>query len=498
MGQAERKQERLLEFFREISRIPRGSGNEEEIGKYLEKFADERGLWCRKDELHNVVIKKKGSKGAEHLPSVMLQGHTDMVCEKRREVEHDFATEGISLIEENGILRADGTTLGADNGVAVAVMLAVLDDDTLAHPPLECVFTSQEEIGLIGANGLDKSLIQARTMINLDSEEEGTATVSCAGGMHLELVRPAAWERRSGALLRIEIAGLKGGHSGMDIGQERQNANRLMARLIHPLLQETSKGEQAGPMPLGRLSDFRGGEKDNAIPRECEAGLLFPSAEAAEQAKEICETRIRSLREELEGEEPDFLGRVTLEGEGEWAVLLAEDARDFVWAVYLAPDGVQKRSQRLDGFVVASTNLAVARTEKERLRIVCSPRSSVDTLQEEIKQKLTMLGAVFGFAVEISGVYPGWAYREDSKIRQVFQESYRELFQKELKIEGIHAGLECGLFSQAIPGLDAIAVGPDIHNCHTPEESLSLDSFERFYRLIRDVLSRLAVSGRTR
>lgn len=490
MNRADGDKEKLLYFFREISKIPRGSGNEEQIGKYLEDFAQKRGLWCYRDELHNVVIKKGGSKGTEDLPPVMLQGHTDMVCEKRREVKHDFAREGISLVEEDGLLKADGTTLGADNGAAIAAMLAVLDDGALIHPPLECVFTAQEEVGLIGANGLDKSLIQARTMINMDSEEEGTATVSCAGGLHLELIRPANWERQTGTLLRLEISGLMGGHSGMDIGKERQNANRLMARLIHPFL-EAPEGTRREGKFQGRLANFQGGDKENAIPRECAAALIFAGPEEAEQAKEFCKTKIRMLQEELSGEEPGFTCQVTVEQEKEGPVLSAEDGRAFVEAVYLAPNGVQKRSLSLEGFVVASTNLAAARTEEESLRIIFSPRSSVDSIQEEIKEKLTVLGAVFGFAAEISGVYPGWAYREDSRIRRVFQESYQALFGKELKIEGIHAGLECGLFCQAIPELDCIAVGPDIRNCHTPEESLSLESFERFYRLIRDVLKRL-------
>ena len=222
------KPQKLFQFFEEISAIPRGSGNEKGISDYLVKFAGDRGLWVHQDDAYNVIIKKGGSKGAEDKPAVMLQGHIDMVCEKVAGVEHDFEKDGIDLIVKDGVLTADGTTLGADNGVAVALMLMVLDDEDIKHPPVECVFTTEEEVGLNGAKALDKSLISARTMINMDSEDEGIATVSCAGGLRVECVRPIRRETAEGTLIQIEISGLLGGHSGMDINKERQNANILM------------------------------------------------------------------------------------------------------------------------------------------------------------------------------------------------------------------------------------------------------------------------------
>ena len=410
------KPEKLFHFFEEISAIPRGSGNEKGISDYLVKFAHDRGLWVYQDDAYNVIIKKGGSKGAENRPAVMLQGHIDMVCEKVAGVEHDFEKEGLDLVVEDGVLTANGTTLGADNGVAVALMLMVLDDEAIVHPPVECVFTTEEEVGLNGARALDKSQISARTMINMDSEEEGMATISCAGGLRIECTRPVVREKAEGTLLTIEISGLKGGHSGTDIDKERQNAIRVMARMLYQLMKNTD----------GKLVAFSGGNKDNAIPREC-----------------------------------------------------------------MASNGVQSRNMKLDGFVVVSTNMGVVRAEDDRLVIVFSPRSSVASLQEEMKARLGLLAETFGFTATYSGEYPGWSYKEESPIREVFLESYRELFGEELKTEALHAGLECGLFSDAVPGLDAIAVGPTLNNVHTPEENLPLDSFERFYELLKDVLRRL-------
>lgn len=476
------KPEKLFHFFEEISAIPRGSGNEKGISDYLVKFANDRGLWVYQDEAHNVIIKKCGSKGAEDRPAVMLQGHLDMVCEKVAGVEHDFEKDGIDLVVKDGILKANGTTLGSDNGVAVALMMMVLDDEDLVHPPVECVFTTEEEVGLNGARALDKSQISARTMINMDSEEEGIATISCAGGLRIECAREIKREKAEGTLLTIDISGLKGGHSGTDIDKERQNAIRLMARVLYQVMKETD----------GKLVSFAGGNKDNAIPRECMASLIYADADQAKKAEEIACDLAETLAEEITPYEEAFACEITSEENREADAVSVEDAKAFITAMYLAPNGVQSRNMKLDGFVVVSTNMGVARAEEDRLVIVFSPRSSVASLQEEIKARLGLLADTFGFKAEYAGEYPGWSYREKSPVREVFCESYRELFGEELKTEALHAGLECGLFSDAIPGLDAIAVGPTLYNVHTPEEHLPLDSFERFYVLLKDVLKRLA------
>lgn len=476
------KPEKLFHFFEEISAIPRGSGNEKGISDYLVKFAKDRNLWVHQDEAYNVIIKKEGSEGAKDKEPVMLQGHIDMVCDKLAGVEHDFEKDGIDLVVKDGVLSANGTTLGADNGVAVALMMMVLDDDDIKHPPVECVFTTEEEVGLNGAQALDKSLITARTMINMDSEDEGVATISCAGGLRIQFTRPVKREAAEGSLLSIKIEGLLGGHSGMDISKERQNANLLMARMADHLMRNTD----------GRLVTFAGGTKDNAITRECEASFIYANKEEAEKAEKLSCALAEVMADEITPDEPDFACEISLEEGRIASAIPAEDAKAFIGAIRLAPNGVFSRNMKMDGFVVTSSNMGVVKADEDSLMIVVSPRSSVASLQENTKDRFQTLADTFGFTAEYSGEYPGWSFVEKSRIREVFVESYRELFGKELKVEAIHAGLECGLFSEALPGLDAIAVGPTLYDVHTPDEHVPLDSFERFYELLKDVLARLA------
>ena len=475
------KPEKLFHFFEDISAIPRGSANEKAISDYLVAFAEERNLWYHRDALFNVIIKKPASAGAKEKPAVMLQGHTDMVCEKLAGVAHDFTTDPLDLIIKDGVLSANGTTLGGDNGAAIACMLAILDDDTLTHPALECVFTTQEEIGLNGAEALDKSLLSARTMINLDSEDEGVATVSCAGGLRFGLTRPITRSKKEGMLLHLEATGLLGGHSGTDINKEHQNANLLMARMINHLFHNTD----------ALLVDFNGGTKDNAIPRETSATLFYSDEVAAKNAKNLALALSADFSSEICPYEPAFQFLVSTEN-GTADVISAEDGKAFITAMCLAPNGVQFRNMNLDGFTVTSLNLGIAATDETSASLVFAPRSSVATLMSALKEKLCLLAETFGFEVSMHGEYPGWSFAEVSPIRDVFVQSYKELFHDDLKIEAIHAGLECGLFSDAIPGLDAIAVGPTIRGCHTPDEHLPLDSFERFYELLTDVLKKLA------
>lgn len=475
------KPEKLFHFFEDISAIPRGSANEKAISDYLVAFAEERNLWYHRDALFNVIIKKPASAGAKEKPAVMLQGHTDMVCEKLAGVAHDFTTDPLDLIIKDGVLSANGTTLGGDNGAAVACMLAILDDDTLTHPALECVFTTQEEIGLNGAEALDKSLLSARTMINLDSEDEGVATVSCAGGLRFGLTRPITRSKKEGMLLHLEATGLLGGHSGTDINKEHQNANLLMARMINHLFHNTD----------ALLVDFNGGTKDNAIPRETSATLFYSDEVAAKNAENLALALSADFSSEICPYEPAFQFLVSIEN-GTADVISAEDGKAFITAMCLAPNGVQFRNMNLDGFTVTSLNLGIAATDETSASLVFAPRSSVATLMSALKEKLCLLAETFGFEVSMHGEYPGWSFAEVSPIRDVFVQSYKELFHDDLKIEAIHAGLECGLFSDAIPGLDAIAVGPTIRGCHTPDEHLPLDSFERFYELLTDVLKKLA------
>ncbi len=335
------KPEKLFRYFEDISAIPRGSRDEKAISDFLVAFARERDLWVYQDDVYNVIIKKPASAGAEDAPAVMLQGHIDMVCDKLAGVEHDFEKDGIDLIVKDGVLTANGTTLGADNGVAVALMMTVLDDDTLVHPALECVFTTDEETGLVGAETLDKSQIDARIMINLDSEEEGVATVSCAGGVVATYTRPVTREHKQGSTLALEISGLLGGHSGSDIHLERGNGDLLMARIVERLMRA---GEPA-------LVTFNGGTKDNAINRECAATLVYADHAAAEAGAALAQTIIDEIKLELEVFDPGFTCTVAIADDIEVDAMAEADALALIRALRLAPNGVMRRNVAADGAV---------------------------------------------------------------------------------------------------------------------------------------------------
>lgn len=478
----------ILKFFREISAIPRSSKNEEAIADYLVAFAEKRGLEWYRDDIDNVVIKKPGSPGAEDMPPVMLQGHTDMVCEKNAGTNHDFAAEGIKLIREGNYLRADGTTLGADNGVAVAYMLAVLDDNTLVHPPLECVFTVQEEVGLIGAGALDGSVLKARTMINLDGGQFGTAIVSCAGGLRVNLTRKyERIQRDSVYTMNVAIRGLVGGHSGLDIIHGRGNSIKILARILNRILQEYGDTE---------ISKICGGAKDNAIPRESDCNLIFVSGSDRDGAAGIISAMEKEIREELRETDPDFRAEVTLLNDTTAGSFGPELTSDLVRLLVLGPDGVIKRSNAAGGFVVASVNLGVIESDTGEVRVTFSPRSSVASIQVDVKNMLRVLASTLGFDAEFKSEYPGWSFAENSPIRDAFIHSFADLFSKSLNIEAVHAGLECGLFSEKLPGLDAISLGPTILDCHTPQEKLDLETFHQVWVLLLDVLRKTAENKR--
>lgn len=470
-----------LRFFEEISAIPRQSKEEAAVADYLVRFAESRNLPVYRDAVHNVVIKKAGTLGYESHEPVMLQGHTDMVCEKNTGTEHDFSKEGIRLILDGRILRADGTTLGADNGVAVAIMLALLDSDNLAHPPLECVFTVQEEVGLIGAAALDEKQLTAKRMINLDCGPVGCAIVSCAGGMRA--VFSHSIERVSlvpSPSLSLAVRGLVGGHSGNDIHLERGNAIKILGRMLMRLM-------KMGPF---QLCTIQGGAKDNAIPRESGCTLAFQDEHARLKAQKHIEEIEKELRNEYAESDPGLKILVT-PGETVEQAFLPQLTKNLIELIVLAPNGVLTRSLQEGGFVVSSINLGVISDADNKIRITFSPRSSVQSLQEDTAMRLELLAGRFGFDVEFGSSYPGWSYAPISPLREEYQRCYKSLFGEELRVEAVHAGLECGLFAAKIPGLDAIAVGPDTHNIHTPDEYLDLDSYEKFWELLKAVLAKL-------
>lgn len=472
----------LFRNFEEFSAVPRGSFHNEKVSDFLVTFARDRGLEVYRDEALNVIIKKPGQNGGEGKAPVILQGHMDMVCEKVHGCDHDFETQGIDMyVTEDGWLTANGTTLGGDDGIADATMMTLLDDDTLTYPPLECVFTTDEEVGLLGANVLDYSKLDGRLMLNLDSEDEGVATVSCAGGMDYTMTRALTCEKQSGETVTIDVKGLLGGHSGTDIDLGHANADKLIARAVLSVLEDEA----------ARLVSFTGGTKGNAIPREAAATLWFPTADAADTAAEKLHALGEAFTHEIRRLEPGIDVTVS-RAAAEVSVMSREDTEAVISAIVLAPNGVQTRDPLMDNFVISSLNLGIVRVEDGTALLGFAPRSSVDSLMDAITNELALTAKTFGFETEVSGAYPGWEKVEDSVLCDTMKESYRTLFGKELKVEGIHAGLECGLFFANLPGLDPVSIGPTMRGVHTPDEKMDLTSCEQFYKLVVDVLERLA------
>ncbi len=472
----------LFRNFEDFSAVPRGSFHNEKISDFLVKFAKDRGLEVYQDEALNVIIKKPGQNGGEGKPPVILQGHMDMVCEKVHGCGHDFETQGIDMyVTDDGWLTANGTTLGGDDGIADATMMTLLDDDTLTYPPLECVFTTDEEVGLLGANVLDYSKLDGRLMLNLDSEDEGVATVSCAGGMDYTMTRALTCETQSGETVSIDVKGLLGGHSGTDIDLGHTNADKLIARAVLSVLEDEA----------ARLVSFTGGTKGNAIPREAEAVLWFPTADKAAAAEDKLRTLGNAFIHEIRPLEPGIDVTVS-RAAAEVSVLSREDTEAVISAIVLSPNGVQTRDPLMDNFVISSLNLGIVRVEDDTAVLGFAPRSSVDSLMDAITAELALTAKTFGFETDVSGAYPGWEKVENSVLCDTMKESYRTLFGKELKVEGIHAGLECGLFYANLPGLDPVSIGPTMRGVHTPDEKMDLTSCEQFYKLVVDVLERLA------
>ena len=462
----------LLDYFYEISAIPRASYKEEKIAAYLMHFAEEHHLEACTDEAHNVLIRKAASSGYENAPVVVLQGHTDMVCEKNADSSHNFDTDGIRIIREGDRLRADGTTLGADDGFAVASMMAILADDTLPHPALECLFTTSEEVGMDGMRAFDKSLLHGRLMINLDSCEEAFATAACAGGVRTDFRRSVEAKDADGHVIRLFVCGLCGGHSGEDINRGRGNALKICARILSVI------GEF-------RLIRMHGGDKDNAIPRECEAWILAKDPAAA-QAR--MEEEFLRIKKELSDADASFRAEITCEDYSGKA-LSAADSLALLSLVRILPCGPLSMSTGIAGLVESSSNTAVVRTADTELRLTVSSRSSVDSKLDDICALLETCASLCGFRCEHYSRYPGWDFRRDSCMQKVYLDSAREVLGHEGTIIGIHAGLECGLLSRAIPDMDMISIGPDMFDIHTPAEQMSVSSAERVYRLVCHMLA---------
>lgn len=462
--------DKVFDFFEEICKIPHGSGNVRQLSDFCVSFARERGLDVWQDEACNVIIKKKASQGMEKAPAVILQGHLDMVCEKNSDVDFDFEKEGLKLAVDGDYVHAQGTTLGGDDGIAVAMALAILDDDSIPHPPLEVLFTTEEETGMDGARYLDCSKLSAKYMINIDSEEEGVITVGCAGGLKSHGIIPVTAMDFEGTRYRVKITGLAGGHSGTEIGLGRANANKLMGRLLFEL----------GKMVDYGLIRVAGGAKDNAIAREAVAEIVIPESDT-DEAQAVVSRWGGEISDEYRTTDKNI--RIILEDLGKYSgpVFSFASAQKTIYLLFNSPYGVQTMSAQLPGLVESSLNLGVVTTEKDHVVFTWAVRSSVRSRKWLINDQLQYMTEMLGGEYSYTGDYPEWEYRDDSKLRPLAAEMYVSMFGKEPKVCTIHAGLECGLFAEKMPGEDMISIGPDIIDIHTPNERLSISSTKRTY-----------------
>lgn len=474
--------DKVFYYFEEICKIPHGSENEKALSDYIVAFAKERGLYCRQDEHYNVLIKKPGSKGYEDVAPVIIQGHIDMVCEKNAGNELDFLTDPIEIYVQDDFIHANGTTLGADNGIAVAYMLALLDDNTLAHPPVETIFTVEEEIGMGGARTFEPFDVEGKRFLNMDTEEEGVLLSGCAGGRRANVYLPA--ERCDSPVSRkafqISIRGLKGGHSGADIHLQRANANCLLGRVLYQLKEKIDFS----------LASVDGGNMDNAICREAEAVVLIPK-EDEEKAREILWKAEKSFQEEYNSCESSIT--ITMEAlkEEVFKVLTEDTKNKVIHILMLLPYGVQTMSLEMDGLVESSSNIGVLKTTPEYICFDNAVRSSVESRKEFICQKIKSVANLCGAKVEEVNDYPGWRFNPDSPMLELFAKTYQERYGKEATISAIHAGLECGLFSEKIPNLDMVSIGPEMYDVHTPDERLSISSTVRVWEFLKEVLKQM-------
>lgn len=465
-------------FFEEICKIPHGSRNTKAISDYLVRFAQERGLAYCQDELNNVIIKKPGTPGYEEHPPVILQGHMDMVCEKEPDCPINFETDGLDLTHDGENLFARGTTLGGDDGIAVAYSLALLDATDIPHPPLEVIVTVDEEIGMLGAADIDLSDLQGRTLVNLDSEDEGVLTVSCAGGATAFIDLPVARRTVYGPCVLLEVDGLQGGHSGVEIHKNRANANKVMGELLCRIQEK---------MPVCIVS-LSGGAKDNAIPRSCRVNLVAMGLEL-----DAISEMAAGLQAEARGQydDPELVISVkAVEALGGMA-MSTDDSKKVAELLRAVPNGVQAMSADIDGLVQTSLNLGIAKVEGDALHLTFSVRSSVNEEKEVLLTQLRTIAGDFGGSYGQMGEYPAWEYRKDSPLRETMVAVYREMFGREPQVVAIHAGLECGLLGDKLPGLDCVSFGPQMQDIHTSREKLNIASTARMWDYLLEILKRL-------
>ena len=460
---------RVFEFFEEFSAIPHGSGNTKMIADYLVDFAKARGLQCLRDEKDNVIISKPATPGYEDRPAIIFQGHLDMVAEKAPGADIDMMTEGLTLYRDGDFIKAKDTTLGGDDGVAIAYALAVLDSDDICHPHFEALFTSDEEIGLLGAVALKTDDIKGRLLINIDSDCEGIFTVGCAGGMRSDISLPLKRDTLSGDAYLIRVSGLKGGHSGVEIDKGRVNALKALSEIL-------------GRLNGARLVCVTGGNADNAIPRCAEAVVICDGDPSDRIGSLSIELKLRYM-----DIEPDLFVEV-LKTDAAMEAMDEESSRTFIELLDRLPSGVMAMSSDIKGLVQTSLNLGIVKTDKELASFSFSVRSSVGAEKRALGDKLRRIAEAAGATYSERGAYPAWEYRKESHLRDCMKQVYEQMYGKAPKIVTIHAGLECGILSEKIADLDCVSIGPNNYDIHTTEERLSISSTVRVWEFLINVL----------
>jgi dipeptidase D len=472
----------IWKHFDQILKIPHCSGSETELGDYIISQAKLLGLDWKRDDVGNVVVSKDASSGKEKAPGVILQGHIDMVCEKNSDVEHDFSKDPIQAEKKGDWVSATGTTLGSDNGIGVAAALAVMEDDNQVHGPLEFLFTVDEETGLTGATKISPDFLQGKILLNLDSEDEGSFTIGCAGGADSEIHFPLERKEKSeGKLFRLKLFGLRGGHSGIDIDKGRGNALKWLARMLW----------QAGKASSFALVSIEGGNKRNAIPREAWADMVVDPGQI-ESLRSSFKKSFDDIHNEYKAVEKE--AKFTLEGSDEEGPLpLTEDCQKMLLHfTLLLPHGVISMHPEIEGLVETSTNMAIVQTHLDHAQVVSSTRSSVASALENTRNTITALCEITGADIVQPEGYPGWTPNLQSELLQICRDVYTKHFNKEPKVEAVHAGLECGIIGEKFPGMDMISFGPTIEHPHSPEERVHVGSVGKFWDFLAAVLTELA------
>jgi len=473
--------ELVWNHFYEISQIPRESGNEEAVGQYIISVADRNNLKYKKDDLGNIIVTCPASPGMEDRPSVVLQGHTDMVCEKNNDTVHDFDKDPIKLIVDGEWMKADGTTLGADNGIGVCCALALMDDKTTDHPPLEMLFTVDEETGLTGAVDLAADFVQSRLLLNLDSEEEGAFYIGCAGGQHTILRLPITWQDSSPQYktIKISIGGLKGGHSGLNIHEGLGNSTKLLSRFLYELGQQVDF----------QLSAINGGSKHNAIPRESEA-IISCAAKDEQKVMSAVSEMDKAFKNELQFSDKGVFLKTDPAKFAE-KVFTKDVQKKIINFLHAVPHGVMSMNHAVEGLVETSTNMAIVETKDNQLELLTSQRSSVASSIIDIGDKVKALGELGGFNIEQSGGYPAWEPNPDSHLLAQAKEIHKKMYNQTPEVKIIHAGLECGIIGEKYPGMDMLSFGPTIHGAHSPDECVHIPAVENCWKFLVEFLKQI-------